>query len=87
MSNPGFPSFGTDAIHAGQDPEKFNFKSAVPPITMASTYQRSDTGIPDLTNGKYIYSRLMINQQLSPLKIFIDSATQLENAWNSVSLN
>lgn len=58
MSNPGFPSFGTDAIHAGQDPAKFNFKSAVPPITMASTYQRSDTGIPDLTNGKYIYSRL-----------------------------
>ena len=57
MSDPGFPSFGTDAIHAGQDPAKFNFKSAVPPITMASTYQRSDTGIPDLTNGKYIYSR------------------------------
>ncbi|CBY31200.1 unnamed protein product [Oikopleura dioica] len=51
-------SFETDVIHGGFAPDKSNFFSVSAPITMSSTYKMADIGIPDLTNGTYIYSRL-----------------------------
>jgi len=50
-------SFETDVIHGGFAPDKSNFFSVSAPITMSSTYKMADIGIPDLTNGTYIYSR------------------------------
>lgn len=48
-----FKSFGTDAIHAGQDPEKWNSRAVIPPISMATTFKQD---CPGETHG-YDYSR------------------------------
>lgn len=44
MADQGFleqqPGFATVAIHAGQDPEKWNSGAVVPPITMATTFKQ-----------------------------------------------
>lgn len=39
-----FPHFGTDAIHAGQDPEQWNSKAVVPLISMSTTFKQSAPG-------------------------------------------
>jgi cystathionine gamma-lyase len=39
-----FPHFGTDAIHAGQDPEQWNSKAVVPLISMSTTFKQSGPG-------------------------------------------
>lgn len=36
-----FPHFGTDATHAGQEPEQWKSKAVVPPISMATTFKQS----------------------------------------------
>lgn len=46
-------NFETDAIHCGQDPEKWNARCVVPPIVMSSTYKQF---APGETAG-YDYSR------------------------------
>ncbi|XP_064386612.1 putative cystathionine gamma-lyase 2 isoform X1 [Halichondria panicea] len=48
-----YPHFGTDAIHAGQDPDQWSSKAVVPPIVMSSTYKQRIPGQPD----PYEYSR------------------------------
>lgn len=44
MENQGFlaqaPGFATTAIHAGQDPEKWNSRCVVPPIVLSTTFQQ-----------------------------------------------
>lgn len=35
-----FPHFGTLAIHAGQEPEQWNSRAVVPPISMATTFKQ-----------------------------------------------
>ena len=44
MSGDGFliqdPAFATKAIHVGQEPEKWNSRAVVPPITLATTFKQ-----------------------------------------------
>lgn len=40
-----FPHFGTLAIHAGQEPEQWNSRAVVPPISMATTFKQEAPGI------------------------------------------
>ena len=40
-----WPNFATLAIHAGQDPEKWNSRDLVPPITLATTFKQTKPGI------------------------------------------
>ena len=35
-----FPHFGTEAIHAGQEPEQWNSMAVVPPISMSTTFKQ-----------------------------------------------
>lgn len=39
-----FPGFGTLATHEGQDPEKWNSKAVVPPISMSTTFKQKAPG-------------------------------------------
>ncbi|XP_065070138.1 cystathionine gamma-lyase-like [Rhopilema esculentum] len=48
-----FEHFATNAIHAGQDPEKWNSRAVIPPISMATTFKQDN---PSETHG-YDYSR------------------------------
>lgn len=40
-----FPHFGTLAIHAGQEPEQWNSRAVVPPISMATTFKQDGPGV------------------------------------------
>lgn len=40
-----FPHFATLAIHAGQEPEQWNSRAVVPPISMATTFKQDDPGV------------------------------------------
>jgi len=48
-------SFATKAIHAGQEPEKWNSMMVVPPITLSTTFKQLKPG--QCAAGKYEYSR------------------------------
>jgi len=50
---PPFKNFGTDAIHAGQTPEKWTSRAVIPPISMSTTFKQD---VPGETHG-YDYSR------------------------------
>ena len=39
-----FPHFATDAIHAGQEPEQWNSRAVVPPISLATTFKQKGPG-------------------------------------------
>ena len=39
-----FPHFATDALHAGQDPDQWNSKAVVPPISLATTFKQEEPG-------------------------------------------
>lgn len=39
-----FEHFGTDAIHVGQDPDQWNSRMVVPPITMSTTFKQNAPG-------------------------------------------
>uniref|UniRef100_A0A8R1DHW9 cystathionine gamma-lyase n=1 Tax=Caenorhabditis japonica TaxID=281687 RepID=A0A8R1DHW9_CAEJA len=41
-----FPSFGTAAIHVGQEPEQWDMNQVVPPISLSSTYKQDQPGEP-----------------------------------------
>ena len=47
--------FGTDAIHAGQDPEKWECRAVVPLIGLSTTFKQESPGV--LRHGRYEYSR------------------------------
>lgn len=49
-----FDHFATDAIHAGQEAEKWNSRMVVPPITPSTTFKQTSPGV--LPDG-YEYSR------------------------------
>eukprot|EP00056_Hartaetosiga_gracilis_P019873 m.16453 g.16453 ORF g.16453 m.16453 type:complete len:498 (+) comp8002_c0_seq1:55-1548(+) len=51
---PYFESFGTKAIHAGQEPEKWTSWAVTPPISLATTFKQPEPGV---TKDKYEYSR------------------------------
>ena len=42
----GYPHFATDAIHAGQDPDQWNSRAMVPPISLATTFKQETPGKP-----------------------------------------
>merc|ERR1739848_137918 len=44
--------FATNAIHVGQDPEKWKSRMVVPPITLSTTFKQLVPG-----EGQYEYSR------------------------------
>lgn len=48
-----FEHFGTDAIHVGQDPDQWNSRMVVPPITMSTTFKQNAPG----ENYGFDYSR------------------------------
>merc|ERR1712106_1144139 len=50
-----FEGIGTDAIHAGQEPEKWDCRSVVPMIGLSTTFKQESPGI--LRHGRYEYSR------------------------------
>lgn len=50
-----FKNFGTDAIHAGQEPEKWDSRSVVPLIGLSTTFKQESPGV--LRHDKYEYSR------------------------------
>lgn len=50
-----FKSFGTDAIHAGQEPEKWDSRSVVPLIGLSTTFKQESPGV--LRHDRYEYSR------------------------------
>ena len=35
-----FPHFGTDALHAGQEPEQWKSMAVIPPISMSTTFKQ-----------------------------------------------
>lgn len=39
-----FPHFGTDALHAGQEPEKWKSMAVIPPISMSTTFKQFGPG-------------------------------------------
>ena len=39
-----FPHFGTDATHAGQDPDQWKSRAVVPLISMSTTFKQSAPG-------------------------------------------
>lgn len=41
-----FPHFGTQAIHAGQEPEQWKSKAVVPPISLSTTFKQNEPGKP-----------------------------------------
>ncbi len=41
---PPFKNFGTDAIHAGQTPEKWTSRAVIPPISMSTTFKQDVPG-------------------------------------------
>ncbi|XP_059840330.1 cystathionine gamma-lyase-like [Hypanus sabinus] len=41
---PPFEHFSTQALHVGQDPEQWNSKAVVPPISMSTTFKQSGPG-------------------------------------------
>lgn len=44
-----FPKgFSTAAIHAGQNPEQWNFLSVVPPTVMSTTFKQHSPGNPEV---------------------------------------
>lgn len=49
-----FPHFGTDAIHAGQDPEQWASNAVVPLISLSTTFKQESPGVMP---GGYEYSR------------------------------
>lgn len=48
-----YPNFATNLLHAGQEPEQWNSRAVIPPISLATTFKQ-DT--PGKTSG-YEYSR------------------------------
>ncbi|CAG5114387.1 Oidioi.mRNA.OKI2018_I69.chrUn_1.g17208.t1.cds [Oikopleura dioica] len=50
-----FKNFGTDAIHAGQEPEKWDSRSVVPLIGLSTTFKQVSPGV--LRHDRYEYSR------------------------------
>jgi len=52
---PEFESIGTDAIHAGQEPEKWESRPVVPLIGLSTTFKQVSPGV--LRHGRYEYSR------------------------------
>lgn len=52
---PEFEHFGTDAIHQGQEPEKWDCRSVVPLIGLSTTFKQESPGV--LRHGRYEYSR------------------------------
>jgi len=50
---PYYPHFATKLLHAGQEPEKWNSRAVVPPISMATTFKQDSPGV----HKGYEYSR------------------------------
>uniref|UniRef100_A0A914YYD6 cystathionine gamma-lyase n=1 Tax=Panagrolaimus superbus TaxID=310955 RepID=A0A914YYD6_9BILA len=54
MSPPATSQFGTKAIHAGQDPEKWGSNEVIPPISLSTTFKQTHPGVYKAHN----YSRI-----------------------------
>ncbi|NXD40393.1 CGL lyase, partial [Copsychus sechellarum] len=50
---PPFPHFATNAIHFAQEPDQWNSRAVVPPITLTTSFKRED---PE-KEQPYVYSR------------------------------
>ena len=46
MASNTFPHFGTDALHAGQEPEQWNSRAVIPPLSMSTTFKQYEPGVP-----------------------------------------
>ena len=52
-----FPRFATDALHAGQEPEQWNSKAVVPPISLATTFKQEEPG-KHAVCGSHMYTSI-----------------------------
>jgi cystathionine gamma-lyase len=52
MSLPPFKSFGTDAIHAGQEPDPVT-GAVMTPISLSSTFYQKSPGVHTVCRGLY----------------------------------
>ena len=41
-----FAHFGTDVVHAGQDPDQWKCKALVPPVFTSTTFKQDEPGQP-----------------------------------------
>ena len=48
-----FEHFATNAIHAGQDAEKWNSRAVIPPISMATTFKQDSPGETHVSNPAF----------------------------------
>ncbi|NXO30409.1 CGL lyase, partial [Cisticola juncidis] len=67
---PPFPHFATSAIHFAQEPQQWNSRAVVPPITLSTTFHQEKLGKNQLQeagenkqeeagdNQHYVYTRL-----------------------------
>ena len=58
-----FPHFGTLAIHAGQEPEQWNSRAVVPPISMATTFKQDDPGVHRVSFLSYLTWKIRNDQR------------------------
>lgn len=57
-----FPHFGTLAIHAGQEPEQWNSRAVVPPISMSTTFKQDAPGVYRVS--LYIFTMINLSAAL-----------------------
>ncbi|NWS91191.1 CGL lyase, partial [Toxostoma redivivum] len=50
---PAFAHFATNAIHFAQEPEQWNSRAVIPPITLSTSFKQED---PE-KEQRYVYSR------------------------------
>ncbi|KAI0211416.1 Cystathionine gamma-lyase [Lamellibrachia satsuma] len=50
-----FPHFATSAIHTGQEPEQWNSRAVIPPISLSTTFMLEE---PSLSAQTFVYGRL-----------------------------
>lgn len=46
MQSNTFPHFATDALHKGQDPELWESRAVIPPISLSTTFKQYTPGVP-----------------------------------------
>ncbi|NXM99960.1 CGL lyase, partial [Sylvia borin] len=54
---PPFPHFATNAIHYAQEPEQWNSRAVVPPITLTVSFKQEDLEKNKQKEAGYVYTR------------------------------
>ena len=69
-----FEHFATDAIHAGQEPEKWNSRAVIPPISMSTTFKQD---IPGETHVNIrVFRSFCLKRWMGRVLLCFDGTTQ-----------